>query len=185
MNKTITLDQLNEYIKIHVKYIKELNEFKKKYKIKIRMPNFPEIISENIIKFYITNIENRQCINGNTGDLISNGDKIEVKCFSSKGPTSFGPTENWKELYLLDATNFNNNEIIIYKCLLSNNSNEFSNIKLNKNETYKQSCLKGKRPHIPFIKLKEQLNEHINEIYNGNLDTIFNKLLIKENKVKQ
>lgn len=180
----MSLKQLIEFTVIHLDYIKKLNEFKKTYKINVRMPNFPEIISENIIKYYIINNENRKCENANTGDLISEGNKIEVKCFSSKGPTSFGPTEKWKELYFLDAINFNNNKIIIYKCSLSNDSDEFSNIKINSTETYKQSCSKGKRPRLNFTNLKEQLKEYVKEVYNGDLESIFNKLSIKDDENK-
>ena len=75
----ISLKQLTEFIVIHLDYIKKLNEFKNTYDINVRMPNFPEIISENIIKYYIINNENRKCENANTGDLISDGNKIEVK----------------------------------------------------------------------------------------------------------
>ncbi len=180
-NKSLTSEQLNELIKIHLDYIKGLNEFKNKHKINVRMPNFPEMISENIIKHFIINNENRECDNAKSGDLISKGEKIEVKCFSSLGPTSFGPTEKWKELYFLDAMNFNNNKIKIYKCSLSNDSEEFSNVKLNAKETYKESCTKGKRPRINFKELQKQLKSGIKEVYNGNLEEVFSKLSVKEN----
>ncbi len=179
-NKSLSSEQLHELIKIHLGYVKSLNEFKSKNKINVRMPNFPEIISENIIKHFIINNENRNCNNATSGDLISGGDKIEVKCFSSSGPTSFGPNEKWKELYFLDAIDFNNNKIKIYKCLLSNDSDEFSNIKLNAKETYKQSCSKGKRPRINFKDLHKQLKDGIKEVYNGNLEEVFSKLSVKE-----
>lgn len=107
------------------------------------MPNFPEIISENLIKFYIQDFENRNCINSKSGDLqINNSDgklpsKIEIKCFTSQGPTSFGPTEKWEEIYFLDAINiFENGIIKIYKCNLPNDSFVWQNLQFNKNETF-------------------------------------------------
>ena len=49
-----------------VEYIKWYN-ITKKYGI--RAPNFPEYISENIIKCFIINHEKVKCINAMTGDL--------------------------------------------------------------------------------------------------------------------
>ena len=36
-----------------------------------------------------------------SGDLFYDGKRIEVKAFNSKGPCSFGPTENWDTIYLI------------------------------------------------------------------------------------
>jgi hypothetical protein len=65
---------------------------------------------------------------------------------------------------------FLNKNFIIYKISLSNNSETFSNIKINASKNYKDVCKKGKRPRINFKQLKEQLKEHIEEVYNGNLE---------------
>ena len=177
-NYELTIDDIRVLLDIHIKYINDLNKFKKnKLGFKMRLPNFPEGISENIIKEYIKNIEQRNCISSQTGgdlEVINNKQnvKVEVKCFASKGPTSFGPTEKWNELYFLDATNFLINEYKIYKINLSNNSEIFYNIKVNKNKTYNDQCKDGKRPRLPFNSLKEQLKDNVQLVYKGSIENL-------------
>ena len=159
---------------IHIEYVNKLKKFKNKTNCSLRFPNFPECISENIIKEYINIIEKRNCICSLTsGDLQVNEKKnikIEVKCFTSSGPTSFGPTENWDEIYFLDAFNFMEKKFKIYKLNLSNMSDEFCSIKINSDKTYKQVCEEGKRPRICFKLLKEQLDKYVDKVYDGTLN---------------
>jgi hypothetical protein len=181
--------QIEELLDIHINYINNLQKFKNKYKYKSRNPNFPENISENIIKEYINIVENRKCMNSRFGDLeVINGDKvlkIECKCVSSLGPISFGPTEKWNELYILDATDFINKKFKIYKINLSNTCNEFKNIKLNKKETFEDGCKKGIRPRLSFSLLQKELNKNISIIYNGTLNfNDYNLINQFENKLK-
>lgn len=186
--KNLTSLELNELFDIYISYYKSLKSFCNKNKKKIRYPNFPEELSENIIKYYIINYESKECVNARTGDLcIMFSDltitketqkvhkKIEVKCFSSTGPTSFGPTECWDEIYFLDAINFIDNKFKIYKCKLSHDSELWSNIKINKNETYRDVCKSKRRPRISFTNLYQQLNEDIKLVYEGDFDKIINK----------
>lgn len=158
---------------IHTNYIKQIADFKKKTSCKLRFPNFPECISENIIKEFINKIERRKCVNSKIGDLEITSNpkvKIEVKCFTSSGPTSFGPTENWNELYFLDATNFIKNKFKIYKICHSNKSEIFSSIKINSTKTYLEYCEEGKRPRITFKQIKEQLKEEVKLVYEGDIN---------------
>jgi len=173
MNKELNSEQINELFLIYKKYYDELYNFKTKNNIKIRFPNFPEGLSENIIRLFIINKENRNCHCSNVGDLIIENQKIEIKCFSSKGPTSFGPKEKWKEIYFLDCLEFKNNKFRIYKCNLSNDSHEWQKIQINKNETFYDVCMKGKRPRINFEELKKQLLNNISLVYDGNFENLF------------
>ncbi len=168
---SLNIKEINELLNIHIDYYKKIKELQKKSKINFRLPNFPESISENLVKEYILQIENRNCIKSlSGGDLQIINDKklkVEVKCFTSTGPTSFGPTESWDEIYFIDAINFINKEFKIYKINLANNSNKFQKIKINANETYQDVCDKGKRPRIGFLQLKNDLiknNENITEV---------------------
>jgi hypothetical protein len=114
---TDTLSSLNLYINNYIE--------SKKLHPDCRTQNFPDYISENITKFIINKIQNLKtsqnskepvgffnCINSKIGDLEIINDneviKVEVKCFTSKGPSSFGPKEKWNLLYFLDATDFIN-----------------------------------------------------------------------------
>ena len=46
--------------------------------------------------------------------------RIEVKGFTSSGPSSFGPKEQWDILYFVDGKNINKRKIKIYEIKLSN-----------------------------------------------------------------
>lgn len=171
----LSLNNVNELLDIHIEYVNKLKIFKNNNNCALRFPNFPESISENIIKEYINIIEKRNCIGSTTcGDLQvmigSNIIKIEVKCFTSIGPTSFGPTEKWDEIYFIDGINFINKQFKIYKLNLSNDSTKFKSIKINSDKTYEQVCKEGKRPRINFKLLKEQLNNDFQMIYEGSLN---------------
>lgn len=101
--------------------IERFNHFKNMYKsdqiiiekgLKIRHQNMPEDVSENITKFIIHKYENdKSCVwckgvdkkHKLTGDLCSSKyDKtmpIEVKSFTSNGPSQFGPNKKFGILY--------------------------------------------------------------------------------------
>jgi hypothetical protein len=51
MSKDLTREQLIEFFEINYNYYIKCCEFKKNNNIKIRLPNFPEGLSENIVKF--------------------------------------------------------------------------------------------------------------------------------------
>lgn len=170
-HKSLSIDDIDELLNIHIDYINDLKTFSAKTKCKMRQPNFPECISENIIKEYINIIEKRNCIKSTSGgDLQVAGIKIEVKCFTSQGPTSFGPKEKWDELYFLDATNFINKKIKIYKLSMSNDSAKFGSLKINSNKTFKDICKEGKRPRIRFEELKKQLSNDVVILYDGDIN---------------
>ncbi len=179
MSKDLTEDQLNEFFNLFYNYYVELDKFRKKNKLKIRLPNFAEGLSESIIKYFIINKEKRNCLPSDSGDLVINNSspiKVEVKCFASNGPTSFGPKENWNEIYFLDATDFINKNFKIYKCNFSNNSDVWKNIKINNKDTFNDVCIKGKRPRINFNNLKNQLGDNIKVVFDGKIDNLFKNI---------
>jgi len=136
----IYIDDIKRKPKLNDKYSEEIliNRFKNfknmyisdeeliKNGLPIRHQNPPEDITENITKFIIRKYENDnscvwcKCVDkkfGLTGDLYSNKyDKnapIEVKSFTSNGPSQFGPDKKFGVLYFLDIRKFLNNEIIL------------------------------------------------------------------------
>ena len=167
MNKEIWSDlyqiQKNYYINFS-KYINNIN---------YRLPGLPEILSEYII-YYIL-IKNDNTVRKiNTGDLYSdiNG-KIEVKCFTSDGPISFGPQESWNIIYFLDARNWIKNNFKVYKLNYSNQSNLFLNIKLNKHEIYLDQIKQKRRPRITWDSLYKQIFDKLECIYDNTFEKIF------------
>lgn len=176
--KTMNKEQVIDFYNIFLNYYKNMKSASSKHNIKIRMPNFCEGLSENIIRLFINTHEGRNCCCSNVGDLVicdkirGVHTKIEVKCFSSSGPTSFGPSESWDEIYFLDACNFQSNRFKIYKCCLSNKSKEWSSIQINKSKSYLDVCNEGKRPRINFDILKKQLYDKVKLVFEGSIQLI-------------
>lgn len=141
---------------------------------KIRYPNFPSEISENIVKLALFKKYNKIPIwDTKSGDLELDGEKIEVKAFSSDGPSSFGPTENWIKIYFINCKDYINKNFIIHEINLSNSDEIFNSIKVNKTQTFKDQCLQGKRPRISFEELNKQIpQDYVNIIFNGNLSEL-------------
>ncbi len=176
---TDTLELLNMYI-LHVRALKNFYSTKK---VKCRYPNFPEDISENIVKFLIEDTEGIKCKRLKTkGDLITSENKhLEVKCFTSLGPSSFGPNEAWDVIYFLDAQDFLNGNFILHKVNLSNSSSTFQSIPLNSRQTYGDQCKQKRRPRISFENLQRHIRGHTTTIFNGNVPEHLSRLCIEKN----
>jgi len=173
MTLEIVIRLLEEY-KTHYNTICELNKYLKRKKI--RHSNFPSEISENIVKFIFFRKYNiMPTWDTKSGDLEYMNTTIEVKAFSSKGPTSFGPTEKWNMIYFLDATRFNESIFKVYECKLHNTSCKWQQLKINKKQTYGDQCVQGRRPRIVFSNLYKQLGTDCKLIFNDNLNSLFFK----------
>jgi hypothetical protein len=175
----------NEYKQSYL----SVNELKLKG-IPIRQQNPPEDITENMVKFIIRNYENdSSCVwckgidkkHGLKGDLYSNkydkNSPLEVKSFTSNGPSQFGPNKKFSVLYFLDLRNWLKDDIVLWKINLTNDSPEFKNIKMNKTQTHSDQCEEGRRPHISWDKLYPQIHEFCIQVYKGPFQNIFKKLL--------
>lgn len=152
----------------------------------IRHQNTPEDITENITKFIIRRYENdTSCVwckgvdkkYGLSGDLFSNkyekSAPIEVKSFTSNGPSQFGPDKKFGVLYFLDLRQWLNDKIILWKVNLNYLSDEFKNIKVNKSQTMGEQLLEGRRPHISWDNIHPQISEFCEKIYEGTFEGIF------------
>lgn len=169
MYKDKNVEEISDYLEKYNEYSKYCSVFGE------RKPNFPECISENIVRLFIIHKIGYECTrNTKSGDLVLREDeKVEVKCFSSKGPTSFGPTEKWKYLYFVDATKCSNGYFKIY--LINMNNIDFANkVALNKKgDLFIDQCLSGRRPRISFTELaKQKENIPIKLVFSGNLNEL-------------
>ena len=178
-NDNFTYNKLNILLNNFIDYTKKINKLNKLLiHKKIRMPNFPSEISENVAKFAIFNkYKIMPSWDNKNGDLIIRNKwinkKFEVKAFSSSGPTSFGPTENWDYIYFVNAKKYKQKYFKIYELKLSNNDKQFYNIKINKNETYYKQCKNKRRPRLCFKEIKIQLKNHIKLIFKGKINKLF------------
>lgn len=145
---------------------------------KFRRRNFPEDVSETMVRLILWKKYGIMPIQNKTGDLLYLSTNIEVKTFISKGPSSFGPKESWDEIFFLDLTKLDNTEtktrVILYKVCLSMESPAWQNIKVNKNETMGDQQRAKRRPRIDFYSIKKQLPpEHVRVEYDGYFEDLF------------
>jgi len=113
-----------------------------------------------------------------TGDLQCGDMSIEVKAFSSTGPTTFGPTEKWDRIYFLDATQFNDSVFKVYECKLKNTNHIWQQLKVNKGETYGEHAKQGRRPRLCFTDICQQLGTNCKLIF----EDTFNEKLCNVNE---
>lgn len=143
-----------------------------------RQPNFPSEISEYIAKRILIKkweLEKNDIVCGKCGDLCISKTpekKIEVKCFSSNGPISFGPKESWHYLVLIDARECMKKIFTVYLVNHKNDSKIIKNLKVNKSETFADQCKNKRRPRIRPDDLIEQLGEKIKLLAIGTINKL-------------
>lgn len=168
MSKYYSIDHLVGFLGAFVGFGGVAKKFKMIYP-RIRLPNFGSEISENICRYALMKYYNKGCQQCKTGDFqMEDGKRIEVKCFSSDGPITFGPTETWDQLGLVDATRFEEGHFKVYLCPWSHDSPQFSNFKVSKKETMEIQRKAKRRPRISPKELFTQLGSEMILIYEGN-----------------
>jgi len=151
---------------------KKLLEYPNYKEKPIRNTNIPSDVTENIAKLAIRKAKNI-CPRWDRkpGDLRFKNRQIEVKCFASTGPSSFGPKEKWDILCFVDAMDYQKFKFKVY--LITLNNIEFGRIKFSNTETYAQQCARKVRPRNQFANIKEQLNPtEIRLIFNGHISEL-------------
>lgn len=136
-----------------------------------RRPNFPESISENIARIILSGYMKKKIYNSKIGELWDEEKIIEVKCFTSTGPISFGPKEKWNYIVFVDGIQYAQYKFKMYLLHCSNSSNEIQNLKINKTQTFSSQCQSGRRPRIAFDKIFSQLQDKMVLIF----DNVFTK----------
>lgn len=175
----MSYEYLGIYIDIQRTYCIECIEFNKKLESSNnpleRLPNIPSGVSENVTLQVLQKRGDNSCTRiTQTGDLFSKKDgKIEIKCFSSIGPSSFGPKCTWNIICFVDATEWLDNKYIIYRLNLSNSTDEWQNVKMNQEETFGDKCEKGQRPRMAWENIRKQIDpRHIEIIFDGSFEDI-------------
>lgn len=163
-----TFEILCEYIKFYNNIYKFEKEMKNILKNKTRLPNFPEHISENLVKFYYQKFKNEfPTWKEKFGDLNIGIKRIEVKASINldKSLISFGPKEYFDIIYFVDCKDIDNEVVKIYECDLSFYSNIWQNLQINKSETFKDQILQKRRPRMNFKILQNQLGDNIKLVF--------------------
>jgi hypothetical protein len=167
----------------HKRYVNEILKIIEETSSSIRLPNMPEDISENIVKFVIrywlgdTTCTWAKCMGKTAGDLVSDTERIqEVKCFTSDGPNSYGPTAKHDVIYMLDAREWLSDKFVVWRVALSNTSPEWKSVKMNKKkgETHEDQSGQGRRPRISWHELYPQVKDHCTKVFEGKFEDIFN-----------
>ena len=189
LNDDYTRDVLEtEYIAYRDYYITRSNT-KNKKGLSIRLPNPPEDVTENIVKFIINNYDNDPSCKWAkaiqlSGDLYSDKYTIkmppEVKSFTSNGPSSFGHKKKFGVLYFLDMRDWLNNKFVLWKVNVSSDSPEWHNIKMNKTQTNEEQCKQKRRPHISWENIYSQIPDKCVKVYDGTFEDIFIQQVTKQ-----
>lgn len=182
---------LSEY---HVPYQNNL----KKVWASSRSIHFPQELSENIAIHIIRNVlgtdvrwakDSKQKISGDAyiphthahvqfnlkNERVhvkwswSGMKKIEIKCFTSVGPVSFGPTEKWDILYFLDAKDYARHMFTLYEVSHSNDSETWKGIHINATQKMSDQNNQKRRPRIEFDKIKNQLGNECRLVWSGDI----------------
>ena len=168
---------LDQYIS-GLKFNNEINVLMSRKKR--RNENLPSDISENIVKYAIYKKYGvMPCWDTNKGDLVINKNnifkRIEVKGFMSVGPSSFGPKEMWDWIYFVDGMDIRNKNFKVYEIKLSNTSETFRAIKINKKESYGEIADNNKRGKLRacfYTKFKPQFGYHCKLIFDGHISKL-------------
>ena len=173
MSFKILNNLLNKYIS-NYEYLEEINKVLPDKKC--RHENFPSHISENIVKFALYKKYGiMPDWNTPKGDLVLDDNQIEVKAFTSDGPTSFGPSEDWDCIYFVDAKDFKNKNFKIYEIILSSKDDMWRNIIFSKTKTYGSIAEQNERGKLRanFYKIiKPQINNYCNLIFDDNISKL-------------
>jgi len=170
-NDMYTQEVLMNQYKLHKEYI-----ISRKIIKNIRLPCFPEDISENIIKFINhKNGDKTSSWNCENGDLKSKKyGKQECKCFTSSGPISFSPSSQWDELLFLDAREWLTiDKFVLYRFRYKRDSKQWNSIKVNQKETIEDQSKQGRRPRIGWKDLYPQIKNYCEILYEGSFELIF------------
>jgi hypothetical protein len=179
-------DILRRRLAIFIEWHNQVIDMNKEFGLCIRNVNVPEDISENIVKFIARNHDDdasckwAKCL-GLNGDLYSNKypavSPPEVKAFMSDGPSSFGPKKKFGAIYFLDLRELLTDKITLWKIMLTNESQEWKQLKMNKTQTHEEQSNQGRRPHISwdsiYKQIKDKCPDKCEKVYEGSFEGIF------------
>jgi hypothetical protein len=163
-----------------------VRDIRRETNLPIRGQNPPEDITENIVKNILRKNGDTTCVwakcVGRPGDLYSDVELVqEVKAFTSGGPSSFGPDKQFNVIYFLDMREYLSDRFVLWRLALTNTSPEWKGLKVNLAQTFDDQATQGRRPHLGFDSIYEQLRDVRNDagepictmVYDGPFEEIF------------
>lgn len=120
-----------------------------------RRINIPEVLSEGVFCIELNCARFLNCSGGVSSSFdcldLENNERIQVKATSVKEDlTSFGPRSKWDKIFLMHF--FPTGEYDGSFCVYQIDNDFIYNHKVNKNETFKDQQLAGKRPRFSIMK---------------------------------
>ena len=170
------MDIVVKMLKIHMNYYLSMKELDPG----IRLSGLPECISENLVLSVMKEkYPNDNYTKADVGDLCCSHGKVEVKCFTSEGPISFGPNTTWVKLIFLDATQWMKYKFTIHVLNVSHDDKLFENIMINKSESFDNHRKQRRRPRITWNSLKPQIIDKIETIFDSIIDVNLTNMVME------
>ena len=158
-----SLAEITQLLQLYVKLRQQIKHLRDQYPdTSLRLPSFGEL-GESIVAHLLYEQKACDICKPATGDLQWDDQLCEIKTVTSKGPISFGPTEKWDLLAILDAQQFEQGRYQLY--LISRTNQQLGYLKVNKKQTFADQIRQKRRPRICLSKLLAQIDsQHIQVI---------------------
>ena len=141
----------------------------------------PSDISETITGYILQKLGDKTCRPAKRGDLVSDQEGIvQVKCFTSPGPVSFGSSTYWDVIYFLDAKEwFQRDWFRLYRVNLSSTDPRWTSLRFTTSNTFASMIHRERedqgiptRPRCAFDKLLPQFGDACTIVYEGTIHEI-------------
>jgi DNA (cytosine-5)-methyltransferase 1 len=141
----------------------------------------PADISEMIVCLILRRRGDKRCRPARKGDLVSDTEGvIQVKCFTSNGPTSFGARTYWDVLYFLDAREWmEDDRFRLYRIGVGSRDDRWLDLRFTESKTFGQMIRREDdddgipvRPRCSFERLQSQLGDLCEMIFHGTIHDI-------------
>lgn len=141
----------------------------------------PSDVSEAIVRFAIIGLGDKTCRPAKRGDLVSDLEGvIQVKCFTSDGPTSFGSDTYWDVIYFLDARDWiESDRFRLYRVGVASVDDRWRDLRFTQTKTFGKMIERSSdeqipvRPRCSFERIHQQLgDETCRLVFDGTLDEI-------------
>ncbi len=148
-----------------------------------RRTNLPEAISEGIARLVLEVIEGKICSTRGKGDLQCGDEAIQVKCFSSDGPTSFGPNTHWDSIYFIDLKNYAKKMVKCYRIHAPRSDPRWNTLPISKKRTFGDAILRGQRPRMPAEDIFKHFSGDVQLVFSGHMKQLEELYSANQNRI--